>query len=158
MTVGSNSWSNNHASNLRSQMASQLAIPTAMYFAFVELSAMEVCFLLNQDIITDPKLKQHHWVLFLFVALPAQFESEYPCIFTSPSPIYLIPYSTVPLNYLSVLLLLNALAFAPCIDSRCSLQNIYLAWCWPNTSRNLLVACTSWDPPTLNLKLSPSSD
>ena len=82
-------------------MASQLAIMAAMYFASVELSAMEVCFLLNQDIIVDPEIMQHPKVLFLSIALPPQFEFEYPCNFTSPSPRYLRPYSIVPLKYLS---------------------------------------------------------
>jgi hypothetical protein len=56
---------------------------------------------MNQDIITDPMLKQHYEVFFLFVALPTQFESVYPYNFTLPSPIYLIPCSTMPLKYLS---------------------------------------------------------
>jgi hypothetical protein len=72
-----------------------------MYSASVEPSATEVCFLLNQDIIVDPKLKQHPQVLFLSIALPPQSESVYPCNFASPSPRYLIPYSTVPLKNLS---------------------------------------------------------
>ena len=55
-------------------MFSQLAVLDAMYFSFVELSATEVCFLLNQDIKVDSKLKKHLEVLFMFVALPAQFE------------------------------------------------------------------------------------
>ena len=54
-------------------MASQLAILATIYFASVELSAMEVCFWLNQDIITDPKLKKHLEVLFVFDALPSQY-------------------------------------------------------------------------------------
>ena len=37
----------------------------------------------------------------------------------------------------------------PWIDSRCSLQNIYLVSCWPNTSRKLLVGCIMWDLPNL---------
>jgi hypothetical protein len=51
-------------------MASQLAILVAMYFASPKLSATEVCFLLNQDIIAKPELKQHPEVFFLFIALP----------------------------------------------------------------------------------------
>jgi hypothetical protein len=72
-----------------------------MYYVSLELSAMKFCFLLNQDIIVDPKLKQHLEVLFLFVALSTQSEFEFPCNFTSPSPKYLKPYSSVPLKYLS---------------------------------------------------------
>jgi hypothetical protein len=45
-------------------MDSQLAKLVAMYSASAELSATEVCFLLNQEITTDPKLKQHLEVLF----------------------------------------------------------------------------------------------
>jgi len=56
-------------------MASQLPILVAMYFAFAKLSAMEVCFPLNQGIIVEPKLKQHLEVPFMFVALPTQSES-----------------------------------------------------------------------------------
>jgi hypothetical protein len=82
-------------------MASQLAVLVAMYSVSVELSAMEFCFFLNQDIIIDPKLKKHPEVLFLFVALPTQSKSKYPYNLTSPSPRYLKPYSIVPLKYLS---------------------------------------------------------
>jgi hypothetical protein len=38
-------------------MASQLAVLVAMYSTFVELSATEVCFLLNHDIIAEPQAK-----------------------------------------------------------------------------------------------------
>jgi len=38
-------------------MALQLAVLAAMYSAFVEQSATEVCFMLNQGIIVDSKLK-----------------------------------------------------------------------------------------------------
>jgi hypothetical protein len=82
-------------------MASQLAVLAAMYSASAELSAMKFFFLPNQDIIVDPNLKQHLEVLFLTAALLSQLESVYSCNFTSPSPRYLRPYSTVPLKYLS---------------------------------------------------------
>ena len=71
------------------------------YTSFAELGATEVCLRLNQDIIIDPKLKQHLEVLFLFDPLPSQSESVYPCNFTSPFPRHLSSYSTVPLKYLS---------------------------------------------------------
>ena len=48
----------------------------AMYYASVELSATEDCFLLNQEIIPDPRLKQHPEVLLRFVELPVQSEFE----------------------------------------------------------------------------------
>jgi hypothetical protein len=63
-------------------MVSQLALLAAMYFASIELSAMEVFFLLNQDIMVDFKLKKHLEVLFLSVAFLSQFEFVYPCDFT----------------------------------------------------------------------------
>ena len=46
-------------------MASQVAKLAAMYFASVKLSAINLCFLSNQDIIPNPKLKQHIEVHFL---------------------------------------------------------------------------------------------
>lgn len=82
-------------------MVSQLAILATIYSASTMLSAMKVCFLQNQDIIFDPKVKRHPEVLFLSDALPAQFEFVCTCNFTSPSPSYLRLYSTVPVKSLS---------------------------------------------------------
>jgi hypothetical protein len=82
-------------------MAAQLIVLAAMYYTSGELSATELYFLLNQDIIVDLKLKQHLEVLFLSVALRSLSKSVYPCNFTSPSPRYLTPYFIVPLKYLS---------------------------------------------------------
>jgi hypothetical protein len=82
-------------------MDSQLDILTSIYSASIDLSATKVFFVLNHDITVDPKMKQHHEVLFLSSALPAQYESKYPCRFTPSPPRYLNPYSTLPLKYLS---------------------------------------------------------
>ena len=57
---------------------SQIADQVATYFASDVLSAMQEYFLLNQEITPDPILKQHLEVLFLSMALPAQFESTQP--------------------------------------------------------------------------------
>ena len=73
----------------------------AIYSASVILSATEVCFLLNQDIIVDPKLKQQPETLFLSTALRAQSESIYPCNLTSSPKTYLTPYPIVPHKYLN---------------------------------------------------------
>jgi hypothetical protein len=42
-----------------------------MYYASVVLNATEVHFLLHQETMKDPKVKQHLKVLFLSTALPA---------------------------------------------------------------------------------------
>ena len=42
--------------------------------------------------------------------------------------------------------------------SSCWLQNIYLVWCWPNTSRNQSTVYTMWGLPTQNLKREASSN
>jgi hypothetical protein len=55
-------------------MASQLAEHAAMHSAFVVLREILDCFLLCHDVMADPRLKQHHEVLFLSEALPTQSE------------------------------------------------------------------------------------
>ena len=45
-----------------------------MYFASIELNAMDFCFRLNHDTTIEPDPKQHPEVLFLSEAQPAQFE------------------------------------------------------------------------------------
>ena len=72
-------------------MDSQLTMLTTMYSTYAELSATQVCFMLNSVINTDLKLKQHPKVLFLSIALISQYEFEYPYNFISPSPTYLKP-------------------------------------------------------------------
>ena len=54
---------------------SQITEKVETYFALVLLSAMQDCFLLNQEITLDLILKQHPEVLFLSMALPVQSES-----------------------------------------------------------------------------------
>ena len=56
-------------------MASQLARLVVIYSTSIELNAIEYYFLLNHEIIVDPKLKQHLDVLFLSITLPAQSKS-----------------------------------------------------------------------------------
>ena len=70
--------SDNATSNFLSQTTSREAIVAAMYSTFVELSATEDSFLLNQEIIPDPRLKQHPVVHLHLIELPAQSEFEYP--------------------------------------------------------------------------------
>jgi hypothetical protein len=45
-------------------MASQLAKLATMYSASAKLSATEVYFQLNKEMVVDPKLKQHPKVVF----------------------------------------------------------------------------------------------
>ena len=54
---------------------SQIAEQVATYFSSAILSAMQNCFLLNQEITPDLILNQHPKVTFLLMALPAQSES-----------------------------------------------------------------------------------
>jgi hypothetical protein len=56
-------------------MASQLAEHVAMYSLSVVLRAILDCFMLCHEVMADPKLKQHHEVIFLSEALLAQSES-----------------------------------------------------------------------------------
>jgi hypothetical protein len=65
------------------------------------LSATKVHFLPNQDIISNPKMKQHLKVLFISTTLHAQSESIYPYNLTSPPESYLRPYPIVPHRYLN---------------------------------------------------------
>jgi hypothetical protein len=71
-----------------------------MYYAYAKMSATKACFLLNQEITNDPKMKQHPEVLFHSTALPAQFVYVYPYNSTPYPPRYLNPYSTISLKYL----------------------------------------------------------
>jgi hypothetical protein len=57
-------------------MASHDAKMAAIYSASVELRAIDFCFLLNQEIAPEPRLKQQPDVLFLSTLLPAQSASE----------------------------------------------------------------------------------
>ena len=55
-----------------------------MYYDSVVINAKEVHFLLHQETMKDPKVKQHLKVLFLSTALPAQSESIYSRHFVAP--------------------------------------------------------------------------
>lgn len=72
-------------------MASLAPIDAAMYSASVELWATDDCFLLNHDIIADPKVKQHLDVPFRSMEFPVQSESVNPLKFNSVL-LYLRPY------------------------------------------------------------------
>ena len=89
--MASISASNNPENNFQSHTALLQAEHAAMYSASVVLSAIPVYCLLNQEIMPNPKLKQHHDVLFLYLALPPQSESAYPCNLISPLDVYLSP-------------------------------------------------------------------
>jgi hypothetical protein len=75
MIVGSSSTLNKSESSFLSHTASLLAALEAMYSASAVLWAMEPYFLLDQEIITEPKLKQYPEVLFRSTVLPIQSES-----------------------------------------------------------------------------------
>ena len=51
-------------------MASHASWLDAMYYASIELSAIDLCFLLYQETIADPMLKMPPNVLFLLDGLP----------------------------------------------------------------------------------------
>ena len=90
MVVGFRGSPNNPTINFQRHTASIGPMATATCSTFVELYAFEDCFLLIQEIMVDPKLKQHPDVLFQSVALLAQSESVYPCKSRS-SFLYLSP-------------------------------------------------------------------
>jgi hypothetical protein len=91
MTVGSSFELNKFVSSFLSHTASMLAALVAMYSASVVLWAMEPCFLLDQEIIVEPKLKQYPEVLFRSTLLPIQSESVKPWSITPPLEVYLRP-------------------------------------------------------------------
>jgi len=63
-------------------------------------------------------------VLFLYIALPTQYEYIYPYYFTSPSPRYLNPYSIVSLKYLSTCF---ATIQRSCLDSTMNWLKVFIA-------------------------------
>jgi len=65
------------------------------------LKAIELCFLLHQETMVDPKVKQQPDVLFQSSALLAQSASTYPCKLKSTLEAYLEPYPIVPCIYLN---------------------------------------------------------
>jgi hypothetical protein len=76
--VESGTWSNNPEISFLSHIAYVHASHAAIYFSSDVLSAIDLCFLLPQDIIGEPKLKHILEILFLSSALPAQSESMNP--------------------------------------------------------------------------------
>jgi hypothetical protein len=78
ITVASISRSNRSVNNIRSHMDSPLAEHVAIYSAYVLLRAILDCFLLCHEVMTDPRLNQHHEVLFISETLPVQSETIYP--------------------------------------------------------------------------------
>ena len=85
-------------------IASHVAKLVAIYSAYTELSATDLCFLLYQETLVDPILKIPPDVLFLSVGLPAQSVSVKPHSFTSFDYMYHNPYLDVPLRYLNTCL------------------------------------------------------
>ena len=73
--VASNWRSNKSDSSFLSHSTSQLAEQATTYYASFVLNATQDCFLLNQEITPDLILKHQPKVLFLSMALPAQYES-----------------------------------------------------------------------------------
>jgi hypothetical protein len=84
--------------NFINHSASHAAKLAAMYSTLAELNATDLYFLLNQDIILDPMLKQHPEVLFLSFAHPAQSTFVNPANLTPPLRSYNNMYSIVPLK------------------------------------------------------------
>ena len=95
ITVGSSSVLNRSESGFRSHTASLLAALAAVYSAFAVLWAIGLCFLLDQEIIAEPRLKQYPEVLFRSTTLPIQSESVKPCNIT---PHWMCIWGYGPLN------------------------------------------------------------
>jgi hypothetical protein len=75
ITVGSSSDLNKSESSFLSHTVLLQAVLAAMYSASAMLWATEPCFLLDQEIIAEPRQKQYPDVLFWSTALPIQSES-----------------------------------------------------------------------------------
>ena len=91
MTTGSRLVSNKSESSFRSHTASQEASLAETYFALAVLRATDPYFLLDQETIAEPMLKQNTEVLFRSWTLPAQSESEKLWSDTPPPEVYLCP-------------------------------------------------------------------
>jgi len=76
----------------------------AIYSASPKLNAIEFYFLLHQETIPDPTLKQYPKVLFLSIEMPSQSTSVNPHNLTSSPWVYLNPYSAMPHTYLRMCL------------------------------------------------------
>jgi len=59
-------------------MDSQLAIIAVMYSSSTILNAIDFYSLFIQDIMADPRIKKHPYVLFILKMFPAQSTSVYP--------------------------------------------------------------------------------
>ena len=66
---------NRFTSSFLSHMTSHEAVLAAIYSASDELRATNFCFLLHEEVIPDPMLKQYLEVLFESIELPTQFVS-----------------------------------------------------------------------------------
>lgn len=72
-------------------MASLAAKVSAVYFASVENRATFACLLEHQLISPPFSMKMNPDVDFRLFLSPAQSESEYPSIFSSSFPLYVMP-------------------------------------------------------------------
>ena len=81
--------SNSLANIFRSHTTSLHVEYSTMYSAYAVLSKRLVCFVLNQEIMHDPILKQHRDVIFLSLAILPQSESVYPFNLISPLDSYM---------------------------------------------------------------------
>ena len=86
-------------SSFLSHMASHKVVLAAIYSASVVLSATYFCFLLHQEVIPDPMLKQYPVVLFRSIELPAQSASMIPRRMMSSPWVYFNPYLTISQIY-----------------------------------------------------------
>ena len=77
-------------------MTSHEVVLAAIYLASAELSATDFCFLLHQEVIPDPRLKQYPLVLFRSTGLPVQSASVNPLNLMSLPRVYFSPSSIVP--------------------------------------------------------------
>jgi len=76
-------------SSFRSHTASLQVVLAAIYSASAVLWAMKPCFLLDQIVIAESRLKQYPEVLFRSTTLSIQAESVKPCNITPPLDVYL---------------------------------------------------------------------
>jgi len=105
-----------------------------MHSTLVVLKDANFYFLLIQDTIVDPKLKYHPNMFFPSITFLAQSASVYPCSLTYLE-VYLKLRLIVPCNLECVWQQPNVHEWAwSWIDSKCSLESIYLDKCSQGTS------------------------
>ena len=85
-------------------MASHVVVLDAIYYDSTELSATDFCFMLHQDTIPDPMLRQYLEVLFLSTELPAQSAFVNPLNLMSSPQVYFNSSLTFPHTYLRMCL------------------------------------------------------